>query len=62
MILELMSGEQIKGRIEWYDEKCLKVKKLDGSSNLIIFKTQIKYMYKDPQFAEERKEEKDERE
>jgi len=51
IVCELINGEVIKGLIEWYDEKCLKIKKLDGN-NLIIFKNHVKYFYKNPDFAE----------
>jgi len=56
LVLELVGGDQIKGLIEWYDEKCLKIKKLDGS-NLILFKSQIKFIFKNPDFVQERKNE-----
>lgn len=55
LVIQLTGAEIIKGIIEWYDEKCVKVKKLDGG-NLIIFKSQIKYIFKNPEFADERKE------
>lgn len=51
MVVELVGGEVLKGRIEWYDEKCIKVKKEDNDS-LILFKHYIKYMHKDPDFVE----------
>jgi RNA chaperone Hfq len=51
MVVELLNGEVIKGRIEWYDEKCIKIK--DDNSNFIIFKHSIKYMHKDPDFSDE---------
>ncbi|MCP4218035.1 MAG: hypothetical protein GY765_25555, partial [bacterium] len=44
-----------KGKIEWYDEKCIKLKTEDGE-NYIIFKHFIKYMYKNPEMNEERDE------
>jgi len=56
VVCELVNGEVLKGIIEWYDEKCLKIKKLDGG-NLILFKSQIKYIYKNPDFVQEKKEE-----
>ncbi len=49
MIVELADGEKIKCFIEWYDEKCIKIKGKDGR-NLIIFKHFIKYFYKDNEF------------
>ncbi len=50
MVIELVNGEVIKGRIEWYDEKCIKVRKEDNE-NFIVFKHFIKYMYKIPDEA-----------
>ena len=52
MIIDLLNGESVKGKIEWYDEKCIKIKKEDNN-NLILFKHYIKYMYKDPEYLEE---------
>jgi sRNA-binding regulator protein Hfq len=45
MTIVLKDGEVIKGVIEWYDKGCLKVNR-DGEPNLLIFKSNIKYMYK----------------
>ena len=59
MVVELVNGEVIKGKIEWYDSKCVKVKKSD-EDNLIIFKQVIKYMHKDPDFIEVREEKAEE--
>lgn len=53
MVVELLDGEVVKGRIEWYDSKCIKIKKSD-EDNLILFKHFIKYMHKDPDFIDER--------
>lgn len=47
MVVELTTGESFRGRIEWYDEKCIKLKQSDGG-NFILFKQVIKYMYKNP--------------
>jgi hypothetical protein len=55
LILELVGGETLKGMIDWYDEKCLKIKKLDGGT-LIVFKSQLKFIYKNPEFAEDKRE------
>lgn len=56
LIFELVGGDTLKGLLDWYDEKCLKIKKLDGGS-LIVFKSQIKYIFKNPDFAETKPEE-----
>lgn len=45
MTIVLKDGETLKGVIEWYDKTCLKVNR-DGEPNLLIFKSNIKYMYK----------------
>ncbi len=46
MVLVLQDGEEIHGVIEWYDKYCLKVNR-NGSSNLLIYKPSIKYMFKE---------------
>ena len=45
MVVVLQDGEEIHGVIEWYDKTCLKVNR-DGEPNLLVFKSNIKYMYK----------------
>jgi len=45
MVIVMNDGEQINGTIEWYDRTCLKVTR-EGASNLLIYKSAIKYMYK----------------
>ncbi|MBZ5640867.1 MAG: RNA chaperone Hfq [Acidobacteriia bacterium] len=45
MVVVLDNGEQLRGRIEWYDRSCIKVNR-DGSPNLLVFKHAIKYLYK----------------
>ena len=45
MIFVLKDGETLEGTIEWYDKTCLKINR-DGAPNLLIFKPNIKYMYK----------------
>ena len=46
MVITLKDGEVIKGVIEWYDKSCLKLNR-DGDPNLMIYKSNIKYMHKD---------------
>jgi sRNA-binding regulator protein Hfq len=43
MVLVLEDGEVIEGCIEWYDRNVLKVR---GRAKTLIYKTAIKYMYK----------------
>jgi sRNA-binding regulator protein Hfq len=45
MSLVLRDGEVLKGVIEWYDKDCLKVNREDAP-NLLVFKSNIKYMHK----------------
>jgi host factor-I protein len=45
MTIVLKDGEVLKGISEWYDKTCLKVNR-DGEPNLLVFKSNIKYMYK----------------
>ena len=53
MVVELINGELLKGKIEWYDDKCIKVK-CEDESNFIVFKHVIKYMYKNPEMPDEK--------
>jgi host factor-I protein len=45
MSIVLRDGEILKGVIEWYDKDCLKVNR-EGEPNLLVFKSNIKYMHK----------------
>ena len=45
MVIVLKDGEELHGLIEWYDKGCLKFNR-EGAPNLLIFKPNIKYMYK----------------
>ena len=45
MVIVLKDGETLEGYIEWYDKCCLKVNR-EGLPNLLLFKQNIKYMYK----------------
>ena len=46
MVIKLKDGEMLKGVIEWYDRSCLKLNR-DGDPNVLLYKSNIKYMYKD---------------
>lgn len=46
MVITLKDGEVLKGVIEWYDRACLKLNR-DGDPNLLLYKSNIKYMHKD---------------
>jgi len=45
MVFVLKDGETLEGTIEWYDKTCLKINR-EGAPNLLIYKPNIKYMYK----------------
>lgn len=45
MVVVLDTGETIRGVIEWYDKSCIKVHRA-GEPNLLIFKSCIRYLYK----------------
>ena len=46
MVVVLRDGEEIHGVIEWYDKTCIKVNR-DGQPNLLIYKSNIRYLYKE---------------
>jgi sRNA-binding regulator protein Hfq len=48
MIVVLEDGEQIEGCIEWYDRHTLKIR---GRQRILVFKSAIKYMYKQGEIA-----------
>lgn len=45
MTIVLKDGEILNGVIEWYDKCCLKLNR-DGAPNLLIYKSNVKYMHK----------------
>ena len=45
MSIVLKDGEVLTGVIEWYDKCCLKVNR-EGAPNLLVYKSNIKYMHK----------------
>jgi hypothetical protein len=47
LVVVLQQGDQIVGRLAWYDQACLKVKPADGSPSLLIPKANIKYLYEE---------------
>jgi host factor-I protein len=47
MVVVLNNGEQLQGVIEWYDRACIKVNRANGQTNLVVYKSAIKYMYKE---------------
>jgi hypothetical protein len=47
LVIVLRQGEQIVGRLAWYDRAAIKVTPSDGSPSLLIPKTSIKYLYEE---------------
>jgi len=45
MAVVFSDGQVIEGYIEWYDRNCIKLNR-DNAPNLLIFKSNIKYIYK----------------
>jgi host factor-I protein len=45
MVVVLRDGEEVQGWIEWYDRTCIKLNR-NSQPNLLIYKLNIKYMYK----------------
>jgi sRNA-binding regulator protein Hfq len=45
MTIVMKDGEVLNGVIEWYDKCCLKVNR-EGAPNLLVYKSNIKYMHK----------------
>ena len=45
MAVVFYDGQVIEGYIEWYDRNCIKLNR-DHAPNLLIFKSNIKYLYK----------------
>lgn len=45
MTVVLKDGEILNGVIEWYDKCCLKLNR-EGAPNLLLYKSNIKYMHK----------------
>jgi host factor-I protein len=46
MVVVTRDGEKLRGIIEWYDKSCIKLNR-GGQSNLLVYKSAIRYMYKE---------------
>ena len=46
VVVKLISGETVKGFIEYYDQRFIRVTR-QGEPNLFIFKSKIKYLYEE---------------
>jgi sRNA-binding regulator protein Hfq len=47
MVVVTRDGDRLRGIIEWYDKSCIKLNRPAGHSNLLVYKTAIRYMYKE---------------
>jgi host factor-I protein len=47
MVVVTRDGEQLRGVIEWYDKYCLKLNRTGSQSNLLVYKSAIRYMFKE---------------
>lgn len=47
MVVVTHDGEELKGIIEWYDKSCIKLNRAAGHANLLVYKSCIKYMFKE---------------
>ena len=47
MVVVTREGEELRGVIEWYDKNCIKLNRASGESNLLIYKSSIRYMFKE---------------
>jgi hypothetical protein len=45
LMVVLREGDQIVGRLAWYDQACLKITPSAGTPSLVIPKESIKYLY-----------------
>jgi sRNA-binding regulator protein Hfq len=53
MVVVLQDGETIHGVIEWYDKSCIKVNR-NGQPNLLIYKANIRYLFKESEQRDSR--------
>jgi host factor-I protein len=47
MVIVTNDGDELHGIIEWYDRTCIKLNRTGGNPNLMIYKSCIKYMFKE---------------
>jgi host factor-I protein len=57
MAVSFADGEVIQGYIEWYDRNCFKLNREDAP-NLLVYKANIKYLFKVEDVKEEEEEKK----
>ena len=46
MVLKLVNGEEVTGKITWYDQYALKLEREPDDRNLVVQKQAILYYYK----------------
>lgn len=51
MVVVTREGEELRGIIEWYDKNCIKLNRPAGQSNVMIYKSSIRYMFKEGEQA-----------
>lgn len=51
MVVVTVDGDELHGVIEWYDKSCIKLNRTSGQSNLLIYKSCIKYMFKEAELT-----------
>jgi host factor-I protein len=47
MVVVTCDGEELHGIIEWYDQDCIKLNRTSAQSNLLIYKSSVRYMFKE---------------
>ena len=52
MAVVSQDGEVVEGYVEWYDRRCFKLNR-DGAPNLLVYKANVKYLYKAADVKEE---------
>jgi len=60
MAVVFADGEVIEGYIEWYDRNCIKLNR-NNAPNLLVYKSNIKYLYKLSEGKDSNEGESDER-
>lgn len=54
MVVVLTGGEELRGWIEWYDKNSLKLNR-QREPNLMIFKRDIRYMFKEEELKRQKR-------
>ena len=51
IVVVTRDGEELHGIIEWYDKNCIKLNRSGGQSNLLIYKSSIRYLFKEGELS-----------